>query len=531
MIRVSNVKLNVNDSDIKKAVCKNIKISEKSVKELYIRRKSLDARKKDDIHYLYTVDIVADDEKKILNNKKLKNVSISSYKKYSIPDYDTELKYRPVIVGFGPAGMFAGLVLAEKGLKPIILERGKAVDERTADVENFWNGGKFNPESNVQFGEGGAGTFSDGKLTTRIKDSRCSYVTESFVDAGAPEEILYDAKPHIGTDKLKGVVKNIREKIIELGGEVRFENRLTNIIIENGAVSAVEINNAEKLSTENVIIALGHSARDTFKMLYENNVFLEQKPFAAGVRIEHKQSDINYAQYGDKAESLPAADYMLTYTTKKGRGVYSFCMCPGGYVVAAASEECRLVVNGMSEYARDSENANSALLVQVYPEDFGSDSPLAGIEFQRRIEEKAFEAGKRNYYAPVQRYEDFAKGQITKAEGVVKHTYRPNTVFADLNNVLPDFICEALKEAILNMGKWLKGFDNPDALLTGVETRSSSPVRITRNAETGYSVNIKGIYPAGEGAGYAGGIVSAAVDGIRQAEKLIENNRKQEEKI
>ena len=254
-------------------------------------------------------------------------------------------------------------------------------------------------------------------------------------------------------------------------------------------------------------------------MLYENNVFLEQKPFAAGVRIEHKQSDINYAQYGDKAESLPAADYMLTYTTKKGRGVYSFCMCPGGYVVAAVSEECRLVVNGMSEYARDSENANSALLVQVYPEDFGSDSPLAGIEFQRRIEEKAFEAGKRNYYAPVQRYEDFAKGQITKAEGVVKHTYRPNTVFADLNNVLPDFICEALKEAIPNMGKRLKGFDNPDALLTGVETRSSSPVRITRNDEL-MSTSVCGLYPCGEGAGYAGGITSAAVDGVKVAEHM-----------
>lgn len=525
MIRINNIKLKIDCDDINSAVCRSLKITPESIIELHIRRKSIDARKKNDIHYLYTVDVVVKNEQNVLKKCRNKNASVSSYKKYVIPDIKVNIKYRPVVVGFGPAGMFAGLVLAQRGLNPIILERGKNVDNRTEDVEKFWSGGKFNPESNVQFGEGGAGTFSDGKLTTRIKDARCGYITECFVKAGAPVEISYDAKPHIGTDKLKTVVKNIRNEIIALGGEVRFESKLTDILFENDSVTAAVINGSDIIKTNDLILAVGHSARDTFKMLHEKKVILEQKPFAAGVRIEHRQCDINNAQYGDDANKLSPADYMLTYTTKEGRGVYSFCMCPGGYVVSAASEEGRLVVNGMSEYARDGENANSALLVQVYPEDFDSGNPLAGIEFQRKIEELAFVAGGKNYNAPVQRYEDFKLGRITKIEGNVKHSYKPNIKFADLNKVLPKFISDSIKEAIPEMGKKLRGFDCDDALLTGVETRSSSPVRITRTSENGMSININGLYPAGEGAGYAGGIISAAADGVRQAENIILNNK------
>lgn len=524
MIRINNIKMSIGNEDINSAICKSLKIEPENILEIHIRRKSLDARKKNDIHYLYTVDAVIKNEENILKKNKNKNVLKSDYKKYELPNVKGNIKYRPVVVGFGPAGMFAGLVLAQKGFNPVIIERGKDVDSRTEDVNMFWNEGKFNSESNVQFGEGGAGTFSDGKLTTRIKDARCGFIIESFVEAGAPVEISYDAKPHIGTDKLKTVVKNIRKKIIMLGGEVRFESKLTDIIIENGSIVATVINDNETIITNNIILAIGHSARDTVNMLYSKKVVLEQKPFAVGVRIEHRQCDVNAAQYGDAAEKLPAADYMLTYTTKEGRGVYSFCMCPGGYVVAAASEEGRLVVNGMSEHARDGENANSALLVQVYPEDFETDNPLAGIEFQRKIEEMAFAAGGKNYSAPIQRYEDFLLRRVTLKEGKIKHSYKPNTTFADLNEVLPKFISDSIKEAIPEMGKRLKGFDCKDALLTGVETRSSSPVRITRDNEYGSSINVKGLYPTGEGAGYAGGIISAAVDGVRQAEKLIINN-------
>lgn len=522
MIRINNIKLKTDDTDVLGAAARKLKIKPECIRALHIRRRSLDARKKDDIHYIYSVDVETDNESKILKGCRDKNVSPSSYKKYKLPEGTFALEKRPVVAGFGPAGMFAALALAEMGLRPIALERGRAVDRRTEDVESFWNGGRFNPESNVQFGEGGAGTFSDGKLTTRIKDNRSLYVIDKFIEAGAPEEIAYDAKPHIGTDRLKGVVKNIREKIISLGGEVRFESRLTSIIEHNGSISGVIINGGEKIQTDNLILAVGHSARDTFEMLYESKIALEQKPFAAGVRIEHLQSDVNRAQYGELADSLPPADYMLTYTTKDGRGVYSFCMCPGGYVVAAASEEGRLAVNGMSEYARDGENANSALLVQVNPEDFPGDNPLAGVELQRRIEEAAFVAGERGFGAPIQRYGDFADGRVSEKEGAVKHSYRPNAVFADLNKVLPEFISEALKEAIPQMGRRLKGFDSPDAIMTGVETRSSSPVRIVRDT-SGQSVSLAGLYPTGEGAGYAGGIVSAAVDGVRQAENIIKN--------
>lgn len=523
MIRISGMKLKLKDRDIKKAVMAELKVKETSVKNIMIRRKSLDARKKDDIHYIYTVDVeLAEGDKIIKSIKKKKggaDISLSPYKKYELPEGKIKEGKRPVVAGFGPAGMFAALVLAEKGMCPIVIERGKDVDSRTEDVEKFWNGGKFDPESNVQFGEGGAGTFSDGKLTTRIKDPRSSFVTDEFIEAGAPEEIAYEAKPHIGTDKLKGVVKNIRKKIIELGGEVRFECRLSAIESTDGRVTAV-ITDKGKIETDSLVLAVGHSARDTFYELTEEGITIEKKPFAVGVRIEHRQSDISRAQYGEAAKLLPPADYMLTYTTKAGRGVYTFCMCPGGYVVAAASEEGRLVVNGMSEYARDSQNANSALLVQVGPEDFPSDNVLAGVEFQRRIEEKAFKAGGGDYSAPIQRLGDFMEGRVSEKEGEVHHSYRPGTRFADLNDVLPEFVCDSIKEAIPALGRKLSGFDSPDAIMTGAETRSSSPVRIVRD-ESGQSVSLKGLYPTGEGAGYAGGIVSAAVDGVRQAENII----------
>lgn len=527
MIRINNIKLGIDCGDLTDEAARILKIKKENIKELKIRRKSLDARKKVNIHYLYSVDVSVKDEEKLLRKNRDKNVCKSTYEKY-VPQGEWKTEKRPVVVGFGPAGMFAALVLAEKGLSPIVLERGKDVDKRTEDVEKFWNGGEFDPESNVQFGEGGAGTFSDGKLTTRIKDGRCDYVTSELIEAGAPEETAYEAKPHIGTDKLKTVVKNIRNKITDLGGEIRFESKLTKIGVSGGAVKYAEVNGNSKIETDNVILAIGHSARDTFEMLNDIGVKMERKPFAAGVRIEHRQENINTAQYGFFADKLPPADYMLTYTTKDGRGVYSFCMCPGGYVVSAASEKGRLAVNGMSEYARDGENANSAVLVQVNPDDFGSDDVLAGIEFQRKIEEAAYKAGGEDYSAPVQRYGDFVDGRVTCCEGIVKHSYKPSIKFADLNEVLPEFISDSLKEAIPAMGRKLKGFDSPDALMTGVETRSSSPVRIVRDKQ-GVCIGIKGLYPTGEGAGYAGGIISAAVDGVRQAENVILNNTVKED--
>jgi len=400
------------------------------------------------------------------------------------------------------------------------VERGGDVESRKAAVETFWNTGKLDTENNVQFGEGGAGTFSDGKLTTRIKDPRCRKVLEEMVDAGAPEEILYDAKPHIGTDLLRGVVKNIREKINALGGEVRFFAKVTGFEWKGDTIAAVLLADGERIETEDVVLALGHSARDTFELLHAEKFLLELKPCAMGVRIEHPQKMVDAAQYGEAAHKLPAADYRLTYTTEKGRGVYTFCMCPGGYVVAAASEEGRLAVNGMSEHARDGKNANSALLVQVYPEDFGSDHPLAGMYFQRELEEKSFVAGGSDFTAPVERVGSFLKtGMAETIE--VEGTYRPGKKECSMDEIFPVFMTEALREALPAMGRKLKGFDRPDALLTAVESRSSSPIRILRD-EKGMSLKYKGVYPAGEGAGYAGGIVSAAVDGILVAEKIAE---------
>lgn len=524
MIRVSGIKLSLDqdESEVKKALLAKLKLKEKDLREYYIFKRSVDARKRENIYFVYTVDAVLVNEDKILS-KALKDKDISP-----TPDLDYQyvktgqepLKSRPVIIGAGPAGLFAGVILAMMGYRPLILERGSDVDRRTEAVKNFWYTGKLDPECNVQFGEGGAGTFSDGKLTTLIKDLRCRKVLEEMVAAGAPAEILYSHKPHVGTDILRSVVKNIRQRIIRLGGEVSFNAKVTDIVIEQGVVTGIVINDAEKINTQAVLLAIGHSARDTFSMLYNKGVKITPKAFSIGVRVEHPQELIDQAQYKEFAghPKLGPAEYKLAYHSPSGRSAYTFCMCPGGMVVAAASEAGGVVTNGMSEHARDAKNANSALLVGVTPADFSSDHPLAGVEFQRQWERKAFELAGKNYQAPAQLLGDFLNDRPSRAFGVVGPSYRKAVALAELKFCLPDYVINTLKEAIIDFDKKLKGFALPDAVLTGVETRSSSPVRIERDEQR--ESNIEGLYPVGEGAGYAGGIISAAVDGIRVAEAL-----------
>lgn len=456
-----------------------------------IRRESIDARKKDNINLVYTVDFECD--------KELDLPLAPSLEYVHVPKGNAIMQHRPVVVGFGPCGMFAALILAQQGYRPIVLERGRAMEQRVKDVEHFWKTGELDEVSNVQFGEGGAGTFSDGKLTTGIKDPRIKHVLETFVEAGADPKILYKQKPHIGTDVLREVVVNIRKQIIELGGEVRFEAQVTDLIIKNGEIQAVEINGTEVLYTNHVIIALGHSSRDTFRMMKERKLPMEQKQFSIGVRIEHPQVMIDRAQYGDPelAKLLGPAEYKLNHHCKNGRGVYTFCMCPGGEVIMSASSKGMTVTNGMSYSARDGEFANSALLVDVRTSDFPSDDVLAGVDFQEKYEKLAYENGN----PPKCNWGEFVKGdtQVEKS--------------------LPQFAAEAMKEAMPFLGRKLKGFDSSAAVMTAVESRSSSPVRIIRDED--YQSEIKGLYPAGEGAGYAGGITSAAVDGIRVAEAII----------
>lgn len=525
MIRINEVALSLdyNENSLKKAAAKKLNISVSEIQTVCIYKRSVDARKKENVHFTAALDVkVRENENKIA--KKCRQAVIVEEYQYELPKCP-KLAKRPIVIGSGPCGLFAGLILAQCGQNPIIIERGRDVDSRTKDVNLFWTGGTLDETSNVQFGEGGAGTFSDGKLNTGTKDSRIRKVLLEFAEHGAPKEILYLAKPHIGTDKLKATVKNIRQKIISLGGEYFFETKLTGIRSADGKVTAVELQRHGEtftLETEHLILAIGHSARDTFEMLYHNHIAMEQKPFAMGVRIEHLQELINKNQYGNFWNSpyLSAADYKLAVHLKSGRGVFTFCMCPGGSVVAAASESGRLVTNGMSEFARDKVNANSALLVGITPNDFGSDDILAGVHLQRRLEENAFKTGGENYHAPVQRVCDFLQKQKSVSVGSVIPSYQPGYTLTDLDLCLPEYMTDSLREGIILMDRKLNGFADGDAVLTAVESRSSSPVRILRD-DTMQSVSLKGLYPCGEGAGYAGGIVSAAVDGIKAAEMIL----------
>ncbi len=533
MLRITNIKMNINhtEDELYSKIAKVLKTNKKNIKKLTLMKKSIDARKKSEIFFTYTVNVVVDNEEKYINNKNIIKVVEEKYTVDKIKSND-----RPIVVGSGPAGLFCGLILAKSGLNPIILERGSDVDKRLEDIEKFKQTRELNVDSNIQFGEGGAGTFSDGKLTTGINDKRIREVLKEFVEAGAPEEILYMAKPHIGTDKLITVVKNIRKKIERLGGEVRFNSKVVDFIISNDCIEGVEVVNVEeryKLFSKQVVVATGHSARDIFETLYKHNINMTAKPFSVGVRVEHKQSFINKNQYGDesKVKYLGSAEYKLNTHLENGRGVYSFCMCPGGKVVPASSEKGRMVVNGMSNYLRNEDNANSALLVSVTPEDFKEvlnlkdENPLSGMLFQRMLEEKAFELGGGNYNAPCQLVGDFLNDKVSTKFGEVIPSYEPNVTFCEIKEIFPEFIVQSLKEGLLSFDKKIKGFANSDAVLTAVESRSSSPVRINRDED--YNSNIIGLLPVGEGAGFAGGITSASVDGIKCAEKIINFYRKE----
>ena len=524
-IKINNISLSIEDEIeiLKEKAANKLNISKENIIKFNILRQSLDARKKDNIKYNYSLEVFTDKDEIIVKNIIDKDVYI-----YNVPKMekiifgDKKLLHRPVVVGFGPAGMFAALELARNGYNPLVIERGEAIEKRTETVNNFWQKGVLNPESNVQFGEGGAGTFSDGKLTTRIKDTRCDKVLEQFVKCGAPEEVIYSGKPHIGTDILKIVVKNIREEVIRLGGEILFNHKLEDINFENNKIKSIVVNKME-IPCEVLVMAIGHSSRDTYEMLHKNNIFMESKPFAIGVRIEHSQKLINLSQFGKFAEhpKLKAADYRLTHTCKNsGRAVYSFCMCPGGSVVAAASEQNMLVTNGMSDYKRDKENGNSAIVVSVNNNDFTGNSPLSGMEFQRHYEKLAYTVGGGNYTAPIQLTQDFINNSVTKKLGNIEPTYKPGYKFSDLRQCLPNYVSEALTEGLLVFNKKIKNFSDNNSILTGIETRTSAPLRIMRNEKL-QSINVEGIYPSGEGAGFAGGIISAAVDGIKSAESIM----------
>ncbi|SHJ65112.1 hypothetical protein SAMN02745751_03047 [Dethiosulfatibacter aminovorans DSM 17477] len=523
MIRISNIKLNPmqNEKSLEKKICKLLNVKPHEIISWEIYRKSIDARRSDSIFVVYAVNVTVKDERKVMKGKKNRDIQVAGRK-----SYDFECAYsgdkRPVIVGAGPAGLFCALLLCRNGARPLIIERGKKVEDRIKDIDRFWNEGKLDAESNVQFGEGGAGTFSDGKLNTLVKDrgNRGRKVLEEMVKAGAPEEIMYDSKPHVGTDRLRQVVVNIRKEIEEAGGEFFFSEKVTDLEFEDGVVKAVTTDKG-RYESEAVVLAVGHSARDTFEML-KDKLELIQKPFSIGVRVEHLQKDIDMSQYGvDREEyNLPAADYKLVHHCDGGRHVYTFCMCPGGVVAGSSSEEGGVVTNGMSYYARDLENANSAVLVGITPDDFGSDDPLAGMYLQRELEEKAFKAGGEDYSAPVQLFGDFKNNVVSRAFGSILPTYKPGTKFVNLREILPEYVADSLIEGIDAFGSKIGCFNSDDAILTGVETRSSSPVRMVR--DDNMEGSIKGVFPIGEGAGYAGGIMSSAMDGIKAAEKILE---------
>ena len=509
------------------AIVKRLGIPAHDLLKIEIFKRSYDARKNIALSFTYIVDVVVKNEavvlKRFVDDPQVRLTPDTSYHFVArVNEQTPRPKLRPVVIGFGPCGIFAALLLAQMGLKPLILERGKAVRERTQDTWKLWRKNVLNPESNVQFGEGGAGTFSDGKLYSQIKDPKFygRKVIQEFIKAGAPEEILYVAKPHIGTFRLVGIVETMREEIIALGGEIRFSQKVTGFDIEAEQIRGVQLENGEHIAADHVILALGHSARDTFEALHEAGVYLEAKPFSVGFRIEHPQSMIDRARLGPHAGNplIGAADYKLVHHANNGRSVYSFCMCPGGTVVAATSEPNRVVTNGMSQYSRNERNANAGIVVGITPEDYPG-GPLAGIAYQRAIESKAFELGGGTYEAPGQLVGDFLMGRASTAFGSVTPSYKPGVHLTDLASSLPAYAIEAIREALPAFEKKIKGFSMHDAVLTGVETRTSSPLRITRGADF-QSLNIKGLYPAGEGAGYAGGILSAGVDGIKVAEAV-----------
>lgn len=510
------------DDDVMKKISKILHVSESEIISWKITKKSIDARKKPQIFVVYSLLITVNNEDQIL--KKVKDHNLSKYeeKKYEYPlKGESLLAYRPVVIGAGPSGLFATLLLAKQGFSPILLERGKKIEDRDLDVEDFWKSGILNEESNVQFGEGGAGTYSDGKLNTGVKDknARMKFVLETFVRFGASPSILYDAKPHVGTDILKKVIIEMRKEILSLGGEIRFSSKVTDFQIQAGKLEAVEINHTEILKTEICVLAIGHSSRDTFLWLHEKQIDLQQKNFSIGLRVEHKREMIDALQYGEEnVNKLPTASYKLTCQTKKQVGVYSFCMCPGGFVVNASSENGKLAINGMSYQNRKARNSNSAIVVQVDERILSGTHPLEGMFFQRKIEELAFQKG--NGKIIIQRYEDFCKNQISKLEDF---SYMPEMKgdyqVANIRDVLPNEIIDSFIEGMEYFGTRMDGFNDPNTILSGVETRTSSPIRILRSNE--FESNIAGLYPAGEGAGYAGGIISAAMDGMKVAEQII----------
>ncbi|MBU1145852.1 MAG: hypothetical protein KJ971_08405 [Firmicutes bacterium] len=529
MIRIIDLKLELKDAltteqemtNLTKLVLFSCKLNASDFVSLTINKKAIDARRKDHIFFVFSVDVSVKNEKELLE-KGYRNVSVSKTSSYrEIVSGTKILTKSPVIVGFGPSGIFAALLLSRRGYSPIVLERGLDVYTRSNQIQHFYKSGEYNDEVSILFGEGGAGTFSDGKLTTLISDDRCRMVLETLVQSGANKEILYLNKPHIGTDCLKEIIKNIREEIILNGGEIIFNAKVTNFIVKDNILKGVVINNEKTILTDVCLLGIGHSARDTFEVLHQLALQIVPKAFSIGVRIEHPQKFINQAQYGKFADAsnLEAADYKMAYHSKNNRSAYTFCMCPGGYVVCATSESGGVVTNGMSENKRDSNNANSALLVNVTPNDFHSTHPLSGVAFQKEFEEKAFLLGGKNYYAPIQLVGDFLKDKQSTSLGEVIPSYKPGVTFVKMSDIFPPFVINTMKEAILDFDHKLKGFAMNDAVLTGVETRSSSPIRMIRNEF--HESNISGLFPMGEGAGYAGGIMSSAVDGIKTAEQII----------